>query len=92
MQRTLEPELMEEQDQVKAYAEADFAIPHNEFIQLIQQRLGDRQFNGFALDLGPFSKGLGSRAKGLVGFGVDGAAEGELGLVGVAPFGSSPYL
>ena len=52
MQRTLEPELMEEQDQVKAYAEADFAIPHNEFIQLIQQRLGDRQFNGFALDLG----------------------------------------
>ncbi len=52
MQRILEPELMEDQDQVKAYAEADFSIPHNQFIQLIQQQLGDFQFTGYALDLG----------------------------------------
>ena len=43
---------MEDQDQVKAYAEADFSIPHNQFIQLIQQQLGDFQFTGYALDLG----------------------------------------
>ena len=43
---------MEEPDQVKAYAEADFAAPHNQFIEMIQKELGNDQFNGIALDLG----------------------------------------
>jgi ubiquinone/menaquinone biosynthesis C-methylase UbiE len=52
MKRIQEPELMEEPDQVKAYAEADFAAPHNQFIEMIQKELGNDQFNGIALDLG----------------------------------------
>ncbi len=52
MKRIPEPELMEEQDQVKAYAEADFTEPHNQFIDMIRQRLGNPRFKGAALDLG----------------------------------------
>ena len=32
MKRVLEPELMEDEIQVKAYAEADFESSHNDFI------------------------------------------------------------
>ncbi len=42
---------MEEQGQVKAYAEADFSEPHNRFIELISNYL-DPNFSGKALDLG----------------------------------------
>lgn len=52
MKRILEPELMEEQEQVQAYAEADFATPHNQFIQRIQKQIDDSHFDGVALDLG----------------------------------------
>jgi ubiquinone/menaquinone biosynthesis C-methylase UbiE len=51
MHRTLEPELMEDPEQVKAYAEADFSVPHHDFIQRVQQFV-DAGFNGTALDLG----------------------------------------
>jgi trans-aconitate methyltransferase len=51
MHRTPEPELMEDQSQVKAYAEADFSEPHNRFIELISKYL-DPDFSGKALDLG----------------------------------------
>ncbi|MDD2660309.1 MAG: class I SAM-dependent methyltransferase [Methylococcales bacterium] len=52
MKRLLEPELMEDESQVKAYAEADFEIPHNEFIERLQSFIDCPGFNGTALDLG----------------------------------------
>jgi polyphosphate kinase len=52
MQRILEPELMEDDVQVKAYAEADFETPHNHFMQLVIEQLNDPGFSGIALDLG----------------------------------------
>lgn len=51
MQRQLEPELMEDPAQVLAYAQADFEIPHNGFINHIKTLVGNT-FNGVALDLG----------------------------------------
>ena len=52
MQRILEPELMEEAAQVKAYAEAGFSEPHGHFIELLKAAIDDPAFSGFALDLG----------------------------------------
>ncbi len=52
MKRLLEPELMEDESQVKAYAEADFEIPHNEFIQRLISFVDCPGFSGTALDLG----------------------------------------
>ncbi len=52
MDRILEPELMEDDDQVCAYAEADFEEPHSNFISLFQNLFGQRDISGYALDLG----------------------------------------
>ena len=52
MKRLLEHELMEDESQVKAYAEADFEMPHNEFIQRLKSFINDPEFSGTALDLG----------------------------------------
>ncbi|WP_020561438.1 class I SAM-dependent methyltransferase [Methylosarcina fibrata] len=52
MERQLEPELMEDPDQVEAYARADFSVPHNDFIERIRSFVGRPDFNGSALDLG----------------------------------------
>lgn len=52
MKRLLEPELMEDESQVKAYAEADFEIPHNDFIQRLKAFIDCPGFSGTALDLG----------------------------------------
>jgi ubiquinone/menaquinone biosynthesis C-methylase UbiE len=52
MQRTLEPELMEDAEQVTAYAKADFEIPHNAFVERINVLLNEPTFSGRALDLG----------------------------------------
>jgi polyphosphate kinase len=52
MKRLLEPELMEDESQVKAYAEADFEIPHNEFIKRLKSFIDCPGFSGTALDLG----------------------------------------
>jgi ubiquinone/menaquinone biosynthesis C-methylase UbiE len=51
MNRQLEPELMEDPEQVLAYAQANFEIPHNDFIQRLSSLIGD-DFSGTALDLG----------------------------------------
>lgn len=51
MQRTLEPELMIEENQSKAYAQADFATPNIHFVNLFQQKFG-KDFAGHILDLG----------------------------------------
>ena len=52
MERIPEPELMEEKGQVQAYANADFDEPHEQFITLLSQRLGQKKFTENVLDLG----------------------------------------
>ena len=52
MQRIPEPELMDDQDQAVAYANADFEEPHEHFVDLFQQAFPDHKFNGVLLDLG----------------------------------------
>ncbi len=51
MDRKLEPELMEDPEQVKAYAEADFSEPHHYFVTQVCHHVG-LDFSGKALDLG----------------------------------------
>ncbi|TAL45662.1 MAG: class I SAM-dependent methyltransferase [Methylovulum sp.] len=52
MERLLEPELMIDAEQVGAYAQADFSIPHNDFIKRLESFINEPAFNGTALDLG----------------------------------------
>lgn len=52
MQRVPEPELMDEEDQARAYAEADFSEPHSHFVSLFQTAFSDDVFAGTVLDLG----------------------------------------
>jgi trans-aconitate methyltransferase len=52
MDRQTEPELMEDPEQVKAYAEADFAVPHQQFVDRLRDFINEPEFNGIALDLG----------------------------------------
>ena len=52
MNRLPESELMEDLMQVKAYAEGDFEIPHNDFIQQLKTFIKTPNFSGTALDLG----------------------------------------
>ncbi len=52
MKRTLEKELMEDEEQVIAYAAADFDEPHSHFIELFRSRFPDQPVRGLALDLG----------------------------------------
>jgi len=52
MQRIPEPELMDDEAQVRAYAEADFAEPHDHFIALLRQKISNLPQAGVALDLG----------------------------------------
>ena len=52
MERICEPEIMDEDEQVRAYAEADFAQPHSTIIANAKELLTDNPMTGFALDLG----------------------------------------
>ena len=53
MRRITEPELMDEAGQAAAYASADFAAPHNHFIQLLRDTVGGHLgATGRAVDLG----------------------------------------
>ena len=52
MERILEPELMEDMAQAKAYSEADFDTQHSKVIDLIDQVFGAAEFSGDILDLG----------------------------------------
>lgn len=52
MKRILEPELMEDEEQVSAYARADFSEPDSRFIQSLQTLIDSKDFSGHALDLG----------------------------------------
>ncbi len=51
MERILEPELMLEEEQAKAYAEADFSAPHQMFVELFKKHFGT-ELKGLVLDLG----------------------------------------
>ncbi|BBA36126.1 uncharacterized protein sS8_4196 [Methylocaldum marinum] len=52
MQRMPEPELMDEEDQARAYAEADFSEPHDHFVSLVHTAFPDGALTGAVLDLG----------------------------------------
>lgn len=53
MQRIPEPELMSDEDQAIAYANADFEEPHNHFISLLKDSIADLlPESGLAMDLG----------------------------------------
>ena len=52
MERTPEPELMLDPEQVGAYAAADFEEPHQRFIELLKTRFAPLPQRGVALDLG----------------------------------------
>ena len=52
MERIVEPELMEEDAQARAYAEADFNEPHGHFIDLFAEAFPDERIGGHVLDLG----------------------------------------
>lgn len=54
MERILEEELMNAEEQAKAYAFADFSKPHEEFIEKFKEKFTDipSSFNDVVLDLG----------------------------------------
>jgi len=52
MQRIPEPELMDDETQAQAYADADFDTPHQHFIELFQEKFPQLDINGEVLDLG----------------------------------------
>ena len=54
MERVSETELMEDEEQAKAYAFADFSTPHDLFIDLFREKFSDIHpgFNDVVLDLG----------------------------------------
>lgn len=52
MDRTPEPELMDEDEQARAYAEADFEEPHRTCLELLRESVPDLPESGTAIDLG----------------------------------------
>jgi ubiquinone/menaquinone biosynthesis C-methylase UbiE len=52
MKRIPEPELMNDEKQARAYADADFDEPHNRFIELFREAFPGFEAGGFVLDLG----------------------------------------
>lgn len=52
MQRTIEPELMEDEVQTKAYSEADFEQQHSKIIHLLDELFEGIDISGEILDLG----------------------------------------
>lgn len=52
MERIPEPELMDEDEQARAYALADFAEPHDRFVELFREAFPDEAITGQVLDLG----------------------------------------
>lgn len=52
MQRILEPELMDDLEQARAYHNADFSESHGQRVNLFRDRLPSTHFRGKVLDLG----------------------------------------
>ena len=83
MERTPEPELMLEADQVRAYAEADFEAPHGQLIELLLARLAPSE-SGHAIDLGCGPADIAVRlARALPGWRVD-AVDGSAPMLEAA--------
>ncbi|HTV18812.1 MAG TPA: class I SAM-dependent methyltransferase [Polyangiaceae bacterium] len=73
MQRIPEPELMTDDDQVRAYAEGDFEQPHQRFVDLLRERLPRLAPSGHAVDIGCGPGDIACRlARALPGWGVHG--------------------
>jgi ubiquinone/menaquinone biosynthesis C-methylase UbiE len=77
MNRTPEPELMEDEAQARAYSEADFSEPHEMFVRLCAEAWSGREMRGSLLDLGcgpaDITVRLAERYPALVIDGVDGS-------------------
>lgn len=52
MKRIVEPELMEDEAQVKAYSEADFELQHSKIVLLLDEVFGSIDISGEILDIG----------------------------------------
>jgi len=52
LERIPEPELMNEPEQARAYAEADFSEPHNMFVEKFAECFPDIDIRDYVLDLG----------------------------------------
>jgi ubiquinone/menaquinone biosynthesis C-methylase UbiE len=52
IERILEEELMNDEQQARVYAQTDFEEPHSRFIQVFQERFGKQTVAGQVLDLG----------------------------------------
>lgn len=73
MQRVPEPELMLDDEQVRAYADADFEEPHSHFMDLLVERCNNLLPAGRALDLGCGSGDISRRfVAAFPGWSVDG--------------------
>lgn len=77
MLRIPEPELMEDDEQARVYAEADFEEPHNNFITMFQDIFPSKDIDGYVLDLGcgacDISIRFASRYSNCIVHGVDGS-------------------
>ena len=84
MQRIIEPEIMDDEEQVRAYAAADFEQPHTQFITLLGEKLPSLRATGNALDLGCGSGDITGRfASAYPGWSVD-AIDGSEVMLNVA--------
>jgi len=73
MERIPEPELMDDEAQARAYADADWSEPHDRFVSLLRARLPDLDQSGCALDLGCGAADITIRlAQALPGWTIDG--------------------
>lgn len=78
MQRVPEPELMDEETQARAYSEADFAAPHERFVDLFLASWLGGTVTGPVLDLGcgpaDVTVRVATRCQQAIVHGVDGSA------------------
>ena len=83
MQRIPEPELMTDEQQAIAYANADFEEPHNHFLELLTASVGNKlPESGTAIDLGCGAADISIRfAKAFPGYQIDALDGSEAMLV-----------
>jgi ubiquinone/menaquinone biosynthesis C-methylase UbiE len=92
MKRTLEPELMIDEHQVRAYAEADFEIPHQDFIKRLSTWVHEPDFSGTALDLGCGPGDISFRFTKIFPLSNVHAVDGSLPMLNIAQAALSPDL
>jgi len=81
MERVAEPELMDDEAQARAYAEADFTAPHDHFVALLRECFPHLAPQGVALDLGCGPGDVTLRvARALPGWSIDGI-DGSLAML-----------